>query len=319
MRVKLIGSVDSTGGNGQSNGMFALQNELKKRIADGLDWLSIKSLPVSKGALPWFWNWADRRYAAWRDSEDLPFIQGPNMLFTDSSCPRIDAEECALLDAKNCRAMFCHSEWYRDLIAKHRGPDNQSEILMWPYPIDPWPGGPLPDKYDSLIYAKNGHRPQLLEHLAELYPRHIQIHYGQYQREELYAAARQSRACAYLADDDHGPLALQEILLAGCPTVGVRTGAPFVEHGKTGFVIDRLPPGAGCVGNDEETAALAAYQSAVEQAQALNRKAVRQRATEIFDTTHVVDRIIEELANLRTSITSGAVAGGKSKQGNGVL
>ncbi len=84
-------------------------------------------------------------------------------------------------------------------------------------------------------------------------------------------------------------------------------------------MIDRLPPGAGCVGNDEETAALAAYQSAVEQAQALNRKAVRQRATEIFDTTHVVDRIIEELANLRTSITSGAVAGGKSKQGNGVL
>lgn len=28
---------------------------------------------------------------------------------------------------------------------------------------------------------------------------------------------------AYLADDDHGPLALQEILLSGCPSVGVRT------------------------------------------------------------------------------------------------
>ena len=104
---------------------------------------------------------------------------------------------------------------------------------MWPYPIDPWPGGPLPDKYDSLIYAKNGHRPQLLEHLAELYPRHIQNPLRPIPtRKELYAAARQSRACAYLADDDHGPLALQEILLAGCPTVGVRTGAPFVEHGK---------------------------------------------------------------------------------------
>ena len=127
---------------------------------------------------------------------------------------------------------------------------------MWPYPIDPLPGEPLPDKYDLLIYAKNGHRPQLLKHLAEFYPRHIQIHYGQYQREELYVAARQSRACAYLADDDHGPLALQEILLAGCPTVGVRTGAPFVEQGKTGILVDRLPPGAGCVGNDEETAAL---------------------------------------------------------------
>jgi len=62
--------------------------------------------------------------------------------------------------------MFCHSEWYRDLIAKHRRADNVSPIVLWPYPIDPWPGGPLPDKYDLLIYAKNGNRPQLLEHLA---------------------------------------------------------------------------------------------------------------------------------------------------------
>ena len=190
---------------------------------------------------------------------------------------------------------------------------------MWPYPIDPRPGEPLPDKYDLLIYAKNGHRPQLLEHLAELNPRHIQIHYGQYQREELYAAARQSRACAYLADDDHGPLALQEILLAGCPTVGVRTGAPFVEHGKTGFVVDRLPPGRQCVSGDEDAAALAKFLQAIDQAQSQSRKTVRLCAMEIFDTKHVVDRIIEELANRRTSITSGAVAGGKSKQGNGVL
>lgn len=66
---------------------------------------------------------------------------------------------CAGLDAANCRAMFCHSEWYRDLIAKHRGSANQSPIVLWPYPIDPWPGGPLPDEYDLLMYAKNGHRP----------------------------------------------------------------------------------------------------------------------------------------------------------------
>lgn len=77
---------------------------------------------------------------------------------------------------------------------------------MWPYPIDPWPGEPLPDEYDLLIYAKNGNRPQLLEHLAEAFPRHIQIHYGHYRREQLFEAARRSRACAYLADDDHGPL-----------------------------------------------------------------------------------------------------------------
>ena len=177
-RVELIGPVDAPGGNGPSNGMYALQKALRKRIDEGLDWLSIKSLPASRDAIPWFWNWADRRYAAWWDSQGLPFIQGPNMLFLNSATPRIDAEECALLDAANCRAMFCHSEWYRDLIAKHRGPANQSPIVMWPYPIDPWPGEPLPDEYDLLIYAKNGHRPMLLEHLAELFPRHIQIHYG---------------------------------------------------------------------------------------------------------------------------------------------
>lgn len=112
--------------------------------------------------------------------------------------PRINREECALLDAASCRAMFCHNEWYRDLIAKHRGPTNQLPIVLWPYPIVPWPGEPLSDEYDLLIYAKNGHRPQLLEHLAELYPRHIQIHYGRYRREELFEAARRSRACAYL-------------------------------------------------------------------------------------------------------------------------
>src|SRR5262249_42715478 len=186
---------------------------------------SIKALRASRGALPWFWYFGERRYATWWDAQGQPFVQGPNVLFLYSGSPRIDREECAMLDAGNCRAMFCHSEWYRDLIAKHRGPTNQSPIVLWPYPIDPWPGKPLPDQYDLLIYAKNGHRPQLLEHLAELFPRNVQIHYGSYQREELFEAARRSRTCAYLADDDHGPLALEEILLAGCPTVGVRTGA----------------------------------------------------------------------------------------------
>jgi len=104
--------------------------------------------------------------------------------------------------------MFCHSDWYRDLIARNRGPANTAPIVTWPYPIDPWPGDPLPDEYDLLIYSKNGHRPGLLEHLGEAFPRHVVLHYGQYRREQLFEAARRSRACAYLADDDHGPLAL---------------------------------------------------------------------------------------------------------------
>jgi hypothetical protein len=38
---------------------------------------------------------------------------------------------------------------------------------------------------DLLIYAKNGHRSQLLEPLAQLFPQHVQIHYGQHCREQL--------------------------------------------------------------------------------------------------------------------------------------
>jgi hypothetical protein len=291
--------------------MYALQKELQRRIVEGLDWLSIKSLPASKGAMPWFWHWDDRRYAMWWDAEGQPFVQGPNMLFTHSGSPRIDREECALLDAANCRAMFCHSEWYRDLIAKHRGPANQSPIVLWPYPIDPWPGEPLPEEYDLLIYAKNGHRPQLLEHLAEVFPRHIQIHYGRYRREELFEAARRSRACAYLADDDHGPLALQEILLAGCPTVGVRTGASFVQHGVTGYVVERLPPGQECVENDGDQLALAKYLDALEKAHSLNRHDVRQRAAVAFSTAAIVSSIADSLERLRAEhLTETAALGG---------
>lgn len=200
--------------------------------------------------------------------------------------------------------MFCHSEWYRDLIAQHRGPANQSPIILWPYPIDPWPGEPLPDEYDLLIYAKNGDHPQLLEHLAELFPRHVQIHYGRYQREQLFEAARRSRACAYLADDDHGPLSLQEILLAGCPTVSVRTGTALVEHGVTGYLVDRLPPGRQCVANDNDEAALATYLDALCQAQSLDRRTVRHDAVDAFGTERIVDAVVSTLGSARSWVIS---------------
>ena len=40
MPVELIGPVDAPGGNGPSNGMYALQKALRQRIDEGLDWLS---------------------------------------------------------------------------------------------------------------------------------------------------------------------------------------------------------------------------------------------------------------------------------------
>lgn len=298
-RIELIGPVHAPGRDGPTNGMYALQKELRKRIAGGLDWLSIKSLPASDGAIPWFWHWDDRRYAVWWDSKGRPFIQGPNMLFTYSWKPRIDPEECALLDAKNCRAMICHSDWYRDLIAAHRGPTNTSPIITWPYPIDPWPGEPLPDEYDLLIYSKNGHRPGLVEHLCEVFPRHVVFHYGQYRREELFEAARRSRACAYLADDDHGPLALQEILLAGCPVVGVRTGAPFIQDGVTGVFVDRLPPGAKCVESDNEAKALDQMIQSVYVAREWDRHSIYNVTTWYFSKKLIINILIHNLELVR--------------------
>lgn len=59
--------------------------------------------------------------------------------------------------------------------------------------------------------------------------------------------------------DDHRPLALQEILLAGCPTVGVRTRPSFVRRGETGIFVNRLPLGVSCLECDEDAAALDAF------------------------------------------------------------
>jgi hypothetical protein len=139
----------------------------------------------------------------------------------------------------------------------------------------------------------------LLEHLAELFPRPILSHYGQYQRDQLFEAARRSRACAYLADDDHGPLALQEILLAGCPTVGVRTGASFVRAGETGVLVGRLPPGRQCVETDEDERALAVYMDAIALAQSMDRESVRLRASGQFATACIADQVIATLAGVR--------------------
>lgn len=298
--VELIRPVPEMGRSGPFNAFFSIQQELLRRIGAGLDWLSIRSTPVSRGALPWFWNWQDREYASWWDAQNLPFVQGPYMLFLNSNRPRIDQLECNLLDARNCRGMFCNSNWYRDLIAKHRGPLNQSPITVCPSPIANWPEAPAAARYDLLIYSKNGHRPQLAEHLAEVFPRHIQINYGKYNRAELLEAARESRACAYLADDDHGPLALQEILLAGCPAVGVRTGAPFVQPGVTGFFVERLPPGKRAAIDARDANSLAEFIHSLEAARQLNRSDVRTAAALEFNTDSLINRYLNALEVART-------------------
>jgi glycosyltransferase involved in cell wall biosynthesis len=128
---------------------------------------------------------------------------------------------------------------------------------------------------------------------------YIQIHYGQYKREQLFEAARRSRACAYLADDDHGPLALQEILLAGCPTVGVRTGASFVRAGVTGFWVERLPPGGRATSSEQDALLLTAYVDRIAQAMELNRYQVREYAVQEYSTDRITSAIVAKLDELR--------------------
>ena len=117
----------------------------------------------------------------------------------------------------------------------------------------------------------------------------------------------------YLADDDHSPLALQEILLAGCPTVGVRTGASFVRTGETGVVVDRLPPGRQCAESDDDVRALADFMEAMEQAQVMDRHSVRDRASDVFDTNRIVDSIITTVNTARLGGGIGTAASEQSQ------
>ncbi len=87
--------------------------------------------------------------------------------------------------------------------------------------------------------------------------------------------------------------------MAGCPTVGVRTGAPFVQHGLTGYLLDRLPPGRQCVANEDDQRALAAYLNALGRAQAMDRRSVRATAAEQFATERIVQAVLAVLEAFR--------------------
>jgi hypothetical protein len=286
--VRLIREVNSPTGFGPGNGQYALQRALRQRIQDGLDGLVLGGAPGPR-ELPWFWCWEDRAAAVDWARHGAPFVQGPNTLFLNSRWPRCDALERALLDSPSCRLMFTESEWYRQLILRHRGPRNRSPLVLWPYPIDPRPAGPLePAQWDLLIYAKNGHFPGLVKPLMARYPRGRVIHYGHFRREELWETARRARCCLYLADDDRGPLALAEILLCGCPTIGVPTGAPFVEPGRTGVLLESLSV-AGC-------------REAIQQCHALSRDEVAALADTQFDTSRIVDTILHALEAAQSTL-----------------
>jgi len=279
--IRLMRKVRRPDGHGPGNGQYALQKAL---CARNLDWLRIGGR-LRADEIPWFWCWRDRPAAAACARRGRPFIAGPNVLFDNSRAPGAAPGEREVLNAASCKLLFTESEWYRRLIERHRGPENAAPTVVWPYPIDPKPDGPIsPTEYDLLIYVKSGRFRSLAAEVQRRYARSRIVRYGHYHREWLWQVASRSRCCLYLSDDDRGPLALAEILLSGCPTVGLATGAPFVQQGRTGILLDRLAT-AGCV-------------EAIENCFGFHRQQVAALAGEQFDTGRIVRVIVEALGRL---------------------
>ncbi len=282
--VRLLREVNEPGRCGPTNGQYALQRELRGR-APG--WLKIGGA-LGPGEIPWFWCWRDARRAAQWANGRRPFVVGPNILFADSRRPCQVPDERTICDAASCRLMFTESRWYRELIERYRGPRNRAPVVLWPYPIEPKPGGPLAAEYDTLVYVKGKHPTGLFERLRNRLGRARVLAYGRFRRSELFELARRSRAGLYLSTDDRGPLALAEILLSGCPTVGLPTGAPFVRHGQTGVLLPKLRP-AWCL-------------EAVERCWSIDRQQVAAAAAVQFDTQQIVTTILRALADVQAGV-----------------
>ena len=73
--------------------------------------------------------------------------------------------------------------------------------------------------------------------------------------------------------------------------------------------MDRLPPGRQCAESDEDVRALAVFMEAIEQAQAMDRHSVRDRAAREFDSDRIVDSII-------TAVNKARLGGGIERAAN---
>lgn len=240
------------------------------------------------GEIPWWWSWEDAIIAAQLAAFGFPFIMGPNVLFRNSSKPGAGPYEKELLDAESCVLQFTESSWYASLIQANCN-RNEAPIVTWSYPIHPQPEGPLPFRFDILIYLKTMNLGRECIRFTR-YPKAELIVYGQYNRDDLIKLARQARCCLYLSADDRGPLALAEILLCGCPCIGVPKGAPWLETPGLGVQIPHF----------EKTL----LSAAVEKAISMDRNAVRETALQRFSTDTTVKTItaaLEQVANIQFS------------------
>ena len=282
MPVRLIGKVTQPEGSGPWNGMYALQKALHDKAPE---WFKIGGEP-DEGEICWYWNWEDIRRVLSDISRDAPFIIGPNVLFMWSSDPGGSYGEREILEATSCRAIMCHSLWYEKLIRQHLNSTGHVPIFRWPYPIFPLPDGPSNADYDVLVYDKSGKEQSLLiETIRQNYPKTTVLRYGQYRREELYDLASRSRCCVYCCNDDHGPLAQAEIMLCGCPVIGMEKGAPFVVSEQTGVQVDNLD--------------WTSVGEAIRRCHHIDREEVRETALRLFDADRIADAVIEALDYVR--------------------
>ena len=282
MNVRIVREVTYPGGTGPWNGMYALQEALRRRAPE---WLKIGGEPEPQ-ELCWYWNWNDIPQILDKIRFGLPLVIGPNVIFAWSGNPGGGHGEREILDAPTCRAIMCHSHWYETLIRAHMGPKNSATIVQWPYPILPLPAGPKEARYDVLIYDKMANaESSITEMVSQKFINTVTIRYGHYERKNLSDLASQSRACVYLCTDESGGLATAEILLAGCPAIGIERGAPFVLSGRTGVRLDRLT----------ELSVL----EGIEKCHAMNRNAVRETARRIFDARRIASAVIDALDHVR--------------------
>jgi len=284
--VRLIYSPPAEGEirRGPAVGMAGLVHYLEKF---GLpEWLSIAASACDT-AIPWYWNAGQARAAARDATAGRPFIIGPNMLWVNRVRPNATRHERTIARAPTCRLIFCHTPEYADCIRRGLGQHNAAEICPVPYPVWPEPPdlGTLPF-FPLLIYYKSGPYDDLVTALRDRWPRAVVLRYGTHSRNTLLTLARQSRAAVYLSADDHGPLALAEILLSGCPVIGHRSTAPWIEPDQTGLYIDDLADAAAVV-------------SAVEDLHEWDLNPIRDRARELFDPRLIVETVLAALDRAR--------------------
>jgi hypothetical protein len=272
----MLRAVIHPGNRGPERGQFSLQAALRK---EAWSWFKIGG-PLLPGEIPWIWSFLDAPIAVQFNQWGWPFIIGPNVFFGRSSNPGKGRFEAEVLDAEYCKLQFTESEWYAALIQQHCN-HNEAPIILWSYPIEPQPLGPLPAEYDLLIYLKDMTLGREVLKLQNRWPKSNLVVYGKYNRGEMIDLARKSRAAAYISSDDRGPLAAAEIAITGCPLVGIERGCPWVTTPGLGVQIPHFgEPG---------------LLDACDQAMSMDRESVRGVATERFATSRTIKIIKDAL------------------------